>query len=126
MQGLPFYGGNVSYITEIHIESEGHYCVTIPNFNAPVIDVEVDGMQPVPVIREPFRADLGQLNKGRHKIKFKYYGTRINQFGQIHNTRSSGVYWGPGSWRTTGPDWSYSYQLTKLAREKVNPCTHAS
>lgn len=110
-QGLPFYGGNIDYITEVKLESDGRYCVSLPRFNAPIMDVSVDDGEFLPIVREPFRADLGYLEKGMHTIRFRCYGTRINQFGQIHNTEKSRTYWGPGSWRTTGTGWSYSYQL---------------
>ncbi len=48
---------------------------------------------------------------GEHIIAIKAFGCRINTFGQLHHIQKKEVWWGPGSWRTKGENWSYEYQF---------------
>ena len=109
-QGLPFYGGNVSYLTEITgCGRQTRICV--PNICGAMADVRVNEGQLQPVYREPYRVDLGVLTEGTHSMEIIAYGSRINQFGQVHNSCKEENYFGPNSWRSKGEEWSYAYQL---------------
>lgn len=112
-QGLPFYGGNLVYETEISTE-EGELVVEIPHFAAALIDVSVDDGEFVPVFMEPYHAVLGHVTRGKHTLRLKCYGTRINQFGQVHHCNPLEKYFGPGTWRTTDTAWCYEYNLKKV------------
>lgn len=111
-QGFPFYGGNISYYTELECSS-GRYSLCVPAFGAPLVDIAVDGKAPSMVCMEPYRVDLGELTAGKHSLELIAYGSRINQLGQVHNCCQYKVYYGPNSWRTKDAEWSYAYQLRR-------------
>ena len=109
-QGLPFYGGNISYSFDFMVEEDGAYSLLAPSFAGALLDISVDTSETKQVYRAPFRAVFDNLKRGVHHAEITVYGTRINQFGQLH-CRPRNTYWGPKSWRTEGGDWSYAYQL---------------
>ena len=51
---------------------------------------------------------------GQHTLSITMYGSRINTFGQLHNSNRKERYWGNKTWRTTGKNWSYAYQLRQV------------
>ena len=109
-QFLPFYGGNVLY----EYETETPACNLVletPQYNAPVLEVLLDGKTKGNIYLSPYRLDLGQVSAGKHKITVISYGNRFNQFGQVHNCNPQELYFGPKTWRTEGNEWSYEYQL---------------
>lgn len=112
MQGLPFYGGNITYEIPI-VTDEGELVIEAPNFRCPVIKVSLDGVDKGNIALSPYQLNLGKVNKGEHKIQVTVYGNRINTFGTIHNCNNTEHWIGPNAWRTTGTSWSYEYQLKK-------------
>ena len=109
-QGLPFYGGNIDYEFDFVLDADDAYYILGPSFGGALVDVVIDDSEPVAVYQPPFKASFPYLKKGSHHAKIRLYGTRINQFGQLHCCRRD-MYWGPKSWRTQGAEWSYAYQL---------------
>lgn len=110
-QGMPFYTGNLEYHFEIQIEEDGEYAVRVPKFSSPVLEMFVDGNEKGILAYEPHRQTLGYLKKGIHDICIELYGNRYNGFGMLHNANDAYVWLGPDSYRTTGSDWTDSYQL---------------
>ncbi len=111
-QGLPFYGGNISYQCEVTLQ-DGTYVVEIAKFRSPLLSVKVDGHEAGNIAFSPYRLSLGHLTKGKHTIEITCYGNRINTFGTVHNCDESTTWFGPESWRTTGFAYSYEYQLKR-------------
>lgn len=112
-QGLPFYGGNISYEMPITTQ-EGELTISIPNFRCPVIKVSLDGEEKGHIAFSPYRLHLGNVTKGNHKIVITAFGNRINTFGTIHNCNHTEHWCGPNAWRTAGTSWSYEYQLMRM------------
>lgn len=112
-QGFPFYGGNVTYITQFETD-DGEVELTVPCFAAPVIGVTLDGSDRGIIFKEPYSLSLGTVSKGIHHLEITSYGNRVNQFGPLHDSNIHEGYWGPEVWRTEGPCWSYSYQLKRM------------
>lgn len=110
--GFPFYGGNFTYQHEVTVE-EGDYELEITKFRAPLLEVTVDGTPAGKIMFAPYRCSLGHLAAGKYQIAITAYGSRINTFGQIHNSDDWFGYYGPDSWRTEGASYSYEYQLKK-------------
>ena len=111
-QGLPFYGGNFTY--EFHYAARGgEKRVEFPAFKGALISVALDGGDFQPVAFSPFRAPLGELSPGPHRIAVKVMGNRFNTFGTLHNLIPND-YQGPQAWRTTGKDWCYEYQMRPM------------
>lgn len=113
VQGLAFYGGSVVYETEIETEETSACEIVIPHFNAPLISVSIDSKEEIPVYKAPYTARFNHISKGKHTVKIRAYGSRINQFGQVHNCNERERYFGPKTWRTEGVKWCYEYNLKK-------------
>ena len=107
-QGLMFYGGNVIYEFNAELPA-GWLEVEVNDYKAPLIDICVDENEYVPVFMQPYKVSLGFVKAGQHIIRIRSYGSRINTFGQVHNSVKTHQYFGPSSWRTTGERWSYQY-----------------
>lgn len=108
-QGLPFYGGNVIYQSNVNVE-EGEYVLEVTTFRAPLLGVTVDGVRVGIIAFAPYRLNLGFLS-GEHDIGIISFGNRINTFGPVHNCDPENTWFGPGAWRTAGEKYSYAYQL---------------
>ncbi|MDR0731804.1 MAG: hypothetical protein LBF63_09055, partial [Treponema sp.] len=107
-QGLPFYGGNLVY----HLETEtsaSELLVSATYYRGHVLRVRVDGVDRGVIAYSPYRLNVPGLSPGKHKVDIVYFGSRINTFGQLHSNMRGGYWWGPGSWRTQGPAWTYEY-----------------
>jgi hypothetical protein len=113
-QGLPFYGGNVTYIVDVEAEDANQvFAIAAPNYRGALISVDVAGERKGIIAFAPYELKINGLAPGANKLELTLFGTRINTFGQLHNTKPAGyTWWGPQSWRTTGAQWSYNYQLT--------------
>lgn len=109
-QGLPFYGGNVTY--EIPVETQdGELWIEISQFRCPVIKVAVDGIDKGCIAFSPYRLNLGMVSEGKHCISVTAFGNRVNTFGTVHNCNHKEFWIGPNAWRSTGTAWAYEYQL---------------
>ena len=110
-QGLAFYGGNITY----HLEAEsrnGCLAITAASYRGPLLRVKVDGEDRGVIAYSPYRLEMRGLGNGPRRIELICYGCRINTFGQLHaNVRRDGFWWGPDSWRTSGPAWTYEYRF---------------
>jgi hypothetical protein len=110
-QGLPFYGGNLSY----HLEAEttgGETIVTASCYRGHLLRVKVDGIDRGVIAYSPYQLKIPGLAKGRHKVDIVYFGCRVNTFGQLHtNIRDYGYWWGPNSWRALYSGWTYEYRF---------------
>jgi hypothetical protein len=110
-QGLPFYAGNVTYRCRFTATGE-RLRLSVPRFRAPVLTVALDGEKVGPVAFPPYGLDLGAPAKGQHELAITAFGSRVNSFGALHHSDHANVRWyGPGTWRTKGADWTYQYQL---------------
>ncbi len=109
-QGLPFYGGNVTYNLEIET-TEGDLAVQASQFRNPVIKVLLDGEEKGYIAYSPYELQLKDVKKGVHKLQIIVYGNRVNTFGPIHNCNKTESWIGPNAWRTTETSWAYEYQL---------------
>ncbi len=112
-QGLPFFAGNVTYRCRFDSPG-GRLAVRVPDFKAPVLAVELDGIRVGPLAFDPFRVDLGLVAPGLHEVGLTAYGNRVNAFGPVHNANLELTWFGPNGWRTTGDDWAYEYQLKPM------------
>ncbi|MFP4384091.1 MAG: hypothetical protein ACLFSE_08575 [Spirochaetia bacterium] len=109
-QGFPFYGGNITYRYTVS-RKPGMYRLELPKFRNPVISVSLDGKPAGKIALAPYTVDL-DMSKGRdHTIEITVFGNRYNSFGQLHNSDPTLRWAGPNSWRTSGNQWSYTYQL---------------
>jgi len=109
-QGLPFYGGNVTYRSRLDSPG-GRLRLAVPRFRAPLLAVDLDGKRAGRIAFAPWRLDLGTVVAGSHELALTAFGSRINTCGQIHNSVANYHWWGPASFRTWGDQWSDEYVL---------------
>ena len=112
-QGLPFYGGAVSYHIPVECAEEQDVVLRIPHYTAAVNTVAVDGEKKAVVAYPPYNADLGRLTVGEHTVSITSYITRRNCFGDVHNADEKMRWLGPNSWVTGGSAWTYEYRLRR-------------
>jgi len=112
-QGLPFYGGNVTYHAQAELNHVYGNAVALdaPLFNLPVLRVAMDGSDAGPIAISPWRTELGRPAPGTHAIDITAFGNRVNTFGSLHNCDFTWGWQGPNAWRSSDHDWSYEYVL---------------
>lgn len=112
-QGLPFYGANITYKTEIDVDETSDAIITASLYRGALIKVAADGKPCGEITFSPYKLLIKDLAPGKHTIEFKLFGTRVNCFNGLHNC--SGSKWvGPSFWYSGGNDWAYEYQLKDL------------
>ncbi len=111
-QGLPFYGGVVSYHLPFECDKKCLAAISIPHYRAGVITVDVDGKRANTVAYSPYHVSLGELTAGNHTITVNAYISRFNCFGELHNADEKYyVKGGPLAWSTDGSSWTYEYRF---------------
>ena len=110
-QGMPFYGGNVTY----HLEAEGNSIqVEATRYRGAIIDVKVDGELKGNIVYPPYILKVDGLDGGKHKLDITLYGNRFNCFGAVHMANAMRTWHGPDAWRTREDEWSYEYILKEV------------
>lgn len=110
VQGLPFYGGNITYHVPIET-ARGVLRVRSSQYKGVMQEVSLDEKEPIPMIYPPYTVELGAVEAGTHTIDFTLYGHRRNSFGPVHLTDLKNDWIGPFAWRTSGDRWCYEYML---------------
>ena len=109
-QGLPFYGGNVTYHMPVTTKG-GELTLRSSHYRGALQKVSVDGGAAEAVIYPPYTISLGALPAGEHMIDLTLYGHRRNSFGPVHLADLKADWIGPGAWRTEGDNWCYDYKI---------------
>lgn len=109
-QGLPFYGGNITYHVPVETGG-GELTIRSSRYRGAMQAVSVDGGEATPVIYPPYTASLGAPKAGVHTIDITLYGHRRNSFGPVHLTDLSERWIGPGAWRSVEEKWTYDYMI---------------
>ena len=106
-QGLPFYGGNVTYRCTASADASA---VQLPQFRGTAVEIRSQGRSTL-VYRPPYVAELDV--KAGEPVELTVYGHRANCFGPVHLTEA--ISWlGPQSYRTRGSLYSAEYNLQPL------------
>ena len=109
-QGLPFYGGNITYHVPVETEG-GEITIRSSRYRGAMQAICMDGGKAVPMIYPPYIAKLGAVEAGRHTIDIILYGHRRNSFGPVHLTDQKERWIGPRAWRSEDEKWCYDYML---------------
>ncbi len=112
-QGLPFYGGEVSYHIPVSFAEDAVAEITVPHYSAAVNTVAVDGERKAVIAYPPYRAELGMIEKGEHTVTVTSYISRRNCFGDVHNADEKFSWQGPSAWVTKDSLWTYEYRLRR-------------
>lgn len=106
-QGMPFYGGNVIYKTEIDVP-ESTLKIRVNRYRGALVKVLIDGKEAGNIVYPPYILEV-DVPGGKHTVEFMVFGNRVNTFGPIHDT-SRNEWVGPGLWYSKGYKWSYEYE----------------
>ena len=117
-QGLPFYGGCVTYCFGVDCPG-GDIKITVPHYDGALTDIFVDGVHAGEIIFPPYELELKNIGAGRHEIAVKLYTNRRNAFGTVHLYERKCHWIGPDAWRTSGCKWSYEYVLRNVGVESA-------
>ncbi len=107
-QGMPFYGGNITYSAKINVPEDCCLEVNIGRYAGAMTKVLLDGKEAAKIVFAPYNAEIKNVSKGEHTIEFVLFGNRYNTFGALHNCGSS-LWYGPSYWYSKGNLWSYEY-----------------
>lgn len=109
MQGMPFYGGNVVYRTQV-TTPKCMVRISVTEFGAPCVRVKIDGEDAGLICFAPFAIEK-ELSEGTHIIEFCCYGNRNNTFGPVHNKRMTDMdyYIEPIAWEPECEFWRSGY-----------------
>ena len=111
-QRLPFYGGNITYKTEINIEKECNAELVVSRYRGSLIRVKIDGKDSGCIVYPPYNLKLGKLSAGKHTVEITCFGNRANTFGSLHNNNYTDKWFGPRHWYTEDlKGWCYEYVL---------------
>lgn len=113
-QGLPFYGGNITYELPVEVPADCDMEVYLGRYKGALCRVALDDRESVPVAFAPYNVAFRKVEKGKHLLKITVFGHRFNTFGCVHNCADNYDWYGPNSWRTKGDDWSYEYQVKDM------------
>ncbi len=112
-QGLPFYGGNITYHLKAETKS-GEMTIYAPRYRGALIKVYIDGKECGIIAYPPYSLKITDLENGPHDVDLKLFGNRFNAFGAVHNADLLNPYHSPWVWRTENDEWSYEYNLKPL------------
>lgn len=108
-QGLPFYGGNVTYVIPCECGENG-LTVETPQYRGGLIRASLDGRDMGVIVYAPYRLHMN-AESGKHILKLTVYGNRVNTFGALHNCDPTLTWFGPAAWHSVGNAFSYEYRL---------------
>ena len=111
-QGLPFYGGNVTYHIPVQTRG-GRVLLRAAQYRGALLEASLDGGEKRSLIYPPYVVDLGTPDAGVHTVDLTLFGHRRNGFGPVHLTDLKDRWIGPEAWRSTGERWCYDYRLTE-------------
>lgn len=110
-QGMPFYGGSLTYRCDFETHESGDAHIRVSSYRGPVIRAFVDGKDIGLIAYAPYRLIAENLPAGKHTLELKLYGNRCNSFNSLHNCNTDRDWCGGDRWYTTGDEWSYEYNL---------------
>ena len=108
-QGLPFYGGVMTYRFKIDGGKDTKFCLGL--YSAPCVCAELDGKRIANLSLSPYSVDLGKLSDREHTLDLIVSLSRINTFGTLHMCDGKRDWFGPDGWYTEDEDWTYTYML---------------
>lgn len=108
-QGMPFYGGNITYSFDIAAVSES-MTVQVPKILGALAKVSIDGENKGVIACAPYKLQIDGIKAGKHKVELEFFGNRYNTFSALHNCGN--ITWpGPSMWYSEKENWCYEYVL---------------
>ncbi len=108
-QGLPFYGGSLTYKMQIDVK-EGDLEISTNYFRCEFVKIYLDGKLCGNIILPPYKICIPNVKSGKHILEIKCIGNRHNTFGSLH-WGIYDAYYGPAHWYKSGDAFSREYRL---------------
>ena len=109
-QGLPFYGGNITYVLDVET-NDCSFDIKTTRYRGSLIKVSVDGDDVGTIAYSPYKLTVENIKNGKHTIELTLFGNRHNTLAAIHCTDLNNNWYGPNRWRTSADAWCYEYLL---------------
>ncbi len=106
-QGLPFYGGNITYKVKVDTP-DCDLCVHASRYAGALVRVAFDGRDCGKIVYAPYKLDIKNVKSGKHEIEFTVCGNRYNTFGALHDCSHS-RWAGSNMWSERDENWCYEY-----------------
>jgi hypothetical protein len=119
-QGLPFYSGNLSYVTEVKpkLDRGERLVVETPRFDGACVRVLVDGTPAGIAGWPPYEVDITAAVRDCKaqtvELAIEVVGTRRNSHGPLHHAEPVVAWTGAEQFRTTGDHWNEGYTLVPM------------
>lgn len=112
-QGLPFYGGAITYRVPVPLQPAGHERVlfTAARVEAGCVKVSGAGLPERNISWPPYEADVTDALREGSRVELEVVLTRRNTFGPLHQVPLRAGAYGPGNWTTEGAGFSEAYML---------------
>lgn len=105
-QGMPFYGGPVSYARRFNVSDvKGRFVVSLPEkgWRGSVAKIMVNGKEAGHIVSRPYECDVTSAMKtGENRVEVIVYGTLKNTLGPHHGDTALGKAW-PDAFRAGPP-----------------------
>jgi hypothetical protein len=109
-QGLVFYSGAVSYLTQLPQIDEGHaFVCELSEFAAACVSIRESTHEAI-VAFPPYRADF-MASAANPTLRIDVTLTRQNLFGPFHRLPKESVITAPSSFRTVGAEYTEGYEF---------------
>ncbi len=112
VQGLPFYGGNITYHIPV-VTDGGALRIRSSQYRGVLQTAALDDGAEQSIFLPPYTAALGAPAAGAHTVHLTLYGHRRNGFGPVHLADRADKWFGPIAWRSTGDRWCYDYRVVE-------------
>ena len=109
-QGMPFYGGAVTYKMPFTLEKPSDIRIIASRYEGALISARLDGKEIGNIVYSPYAIEACNLDAGEHILEFTLYASRVNSFGSLHTCID--ISWkGPNVYYAMNHEWSYEYNL---------------
>ncbi|MBE5782033.1 MAG: hypothetical protein E7329_01805 [Clostridiales bacterium] len=108
-QGLPHYGGNITYLVPIQSKG-GKITISVPHYSGAAIRAKIGDEQGY-IVYAPYQFTFEHVAEGKQMLELTLLGHRHNAFGPVHLADPKDLWIGPNAWRTTDEKCTGSYRL---------------
>ena len=109
-QGLPFYGGNITYHVPVETAG-GELTVRSSKYKGALQAITLDEGEQRDLMYPPYTTTFTEVAAGSHTLHITLYGHRRNSFGPVHLADLKERWIGPVAWRSEGERWCYDYMI---------------
>lgn len=108
-QGMPFYGGNITYKFKVNIDAPCRIKIKAAHYRGSLIKVSINSQAAGRIVYAPYEFISETMEKGEYEIELTLFGNRANTFGALHNYGN--MRWYDGSVWSPDETMSYEYIL---------------